>query len=158
MTSQLPICNTLEISSVPTEIEKICNEIISRLGAAHFSKDDIFAVHLALEEGLINAVKHGNQMNPDKKVKVGYTINTDKIEISIEDEGRGFKPNDVPDPRLGENLYKYDGRGLLLIQSFMDEVEFNQRGNCLNMIRFKDQSGHLADKDSKVQRQKTENI
>jgi len=158
MTSQIPMSESFEIASIPSEIEGICNKIIADMGNAKFSKDDVFAVHLALEEALINAVKHGNQMDPSKKVKVEYTINTNKIKITIEDEGRGFKPDEVPDPRLGENLYKYDGRGLLLIQSFMDQVEFNEYGNCLNMIRFKDRGGQIADKESKVLRKKTDTI
>ncbi len=61
-----------------------------------------------------------------------------KVEISMTDEGRGFDPNAVPDPRYGENLYKAGGRGLLLICSYMDIVEFNERGNRVRMVKYKE--------------------
>jgi serine/threonine-protein kinase RsbW len=158
MASKIPTSGSLEIDSTASAVEDICQQLISLLEDAHFSKDDVFAVHLALEEALINAVEHGNKMDPEKKVKIDYQINSDKVDISITDQGPGFNPEHVPDPRIGENIYKYDGRGLLLIQSFMDEVKFNKSGNCLNMIRFKDRTGSVADKDSKIQGNKTTNL
>ncbi|MHC4130936.1 MAG: ATP-binding protein [Planctomycetota bacterium] len=142
--------DSIEIASIPSAVEDICLKIVSELQVANFNKDDIFAVHLALEEAITNAVKHGNKMDPDKKVKIKYKITSDKVEISITDQGDGFIPDRVPDPRVGENLYKSEGRGLLLIQSFMNQVTFNKNGNCLNMIRFKGRTGPLADKASKA--------
>ena len=61
------------------------------------------------------------------------------------DEGDGFDPNDVPDPRCGENLYKIDGRGLFLIRSYMDVVEFNEPGNQVHMVRYKEKLRHPID-------------
>ena len=146
----MPVSNSIEIASILSAVEDICLKIVSELQAENFNKDDIFAVHLALEEAITNAVKHGNKMDPDKKVKIQYKITSDKVEISITDQGDGFKPDQVPDPRVGENLYKFEGRGLLLIQSFMNQVTFNKSGNCLNMVRFKDRTGPLVDKASKA--------
>ena len=54
------------------------------------------------------------------------------------DQGNGFDPETVPDPRRGENLYKKEGRGLLLMQSYMDIVEYNERGNHVHMVRYKE--------------------
>jgi anti-sigma regulatory factor (Ser/Thr protein kinase) len=54
----------------------------------------------------------------------------------LTDEGEGFDPEAVPDPRNGENLLKTSGRGLLLIRSYMDEVMFNDRGNCVHMVKY----------------------
>ncbi|MHC4265099.1 MAG: ATP-binding protein [Planctomycetota bacterium] len=142
---------SIEITSNTSAVEGVCQKIVSELQAANFSKDDVFAIHLALEEAITNAVKHGNKMDPDKKVKIQYEITKEKVEISITDQGDGFSPDQVPDPRVGENLYKFEGRGLLLIQSFMDQVKFNKSGNCLNMIRFKGRTGPLVDKVSKAQ-------
>lgn len=130
--------HTMSIKSDPYAIIKVCKLIILQLKANHFSQEDIFAVHLALEEALINAIKHGNKMNPEKEVKIDYLVNPDKVEISMTDEGEGFNPEAVPDPRLGENLYKKEGRGLLLMQSYMDIVEYNDSGNHLRMVRYKE--------------------
>jgi len=92
----------------------------------------------ALEEAFENAVKHGNKMDPAKKVKVEYSVDSDKIEISITDEGNGFKPNSVANPRLGSGLYKTSGRGLLLMNSYMDAIKYNDRGNSVYMVRYKE--------------------
>jgi len=118
-------------------IAVVCERIISGLKEADFSEDDVFAVHLALEEAFINAVKHGNRLDPAKKIQIEYARSEDKVQISITDEGEGFNPSDVPDPRVGDNLYKADGRGILLMQSYMDEVKFNERGNHVDMVRYK---------------------
>jgi serine/threonine-protein kinase RsbW len=77
-------------------------------------------------------------MNPNKEIKIDYLVDVDRIEISMMDEGNGFDPEVVPDPRYGENLYKTEGRGLFLIRSYMDVVEFNKRGNCVRMVRYKE--------------------
>jgi serine/threonine-protein kinase RsbW len=116
----------------------VCRKILPSLEVNKFSKEDIFAVHLALEEAFINAIKHGNKMKPGKEVKVEYSVSPDKVEISVTDEGKGFDPEDIPDPRLGENLYKSEGRGLLLMQSYMDVVEYSKRGNTVRMVRYKE--------------------
>jgi serine/threonine-protein kinase RsbW len=98
----------------------------------------MFAVHLAVEEAFLNAVKHGNKMDPDKKVQIDFLVDCDKVEVSVTDQGEGFKPEGVPDPRVGRNLYKPEGRGLLLINSYMDVVRFNDRGNSVRMIRYRE--------------------
>ena len=126
------------VESSMTAINKACDGILSELEGNGFSKEDIFAVHLALEEAFINAVKHGNKMDPAKKVKIEYSVRSDKIEVSMTDEGDGFDPEAVPDPRSGENLYKPEGRGLFLMKSYMDVVKYNQLGNCVYMVRYKE--------------------
>ena len=129
---------SIVMKSRPFAIVKVCEEILSKLEANGFDKDDIFAVHLALEEAFLNAVKHGNKMDPTKEVKIDYSVGSDKIEISMTDEGDGFEPASVADPRYGEGLYKPGGRGLLLMNSYMDMVKFNEKGNSLYMVRYKE--------------------
>ncbi len=148
MTSKMPISFSKVISSSLSAAESVCEKIIAELGDSGFNKDDIFAVHLALEEAFLNSVKHGNQMDADKKISVEYLISSDKVEISVSDEGEGFNPDLVPDPRYGENLYKTEGRGLLLIKSYMDVVKFNEQGNCIEMIRYKDGAGPRMDNNT----------
>jgi serine/threonine-protein kinase RsbW len=90
-------------------------------------------VRLALEEALVNAIKHGNGLDPSKSVRVHCDIQTDRVYVEIEDEGPGFAPEDVPDPTLDENIERPSGRGLMLIRSFMNRVDFNDRGNCIRI-------------------------
>ena len=129
---------SIVVESKPSAVTGVFQQIQAKLIDHNFGKDDIFAVHLTLEEAFLNAVKHGNKMDPSKKVKVEYSIDADKIEISITDQGSGFRPDAVDDPRFGENLFKPGGRGLLLMNSYMDMVKFNQQGNRVSMVRYKE--------------------
>ncbi len=124
------------VESRPSVIFDACRGILAELKVNNFSEDDIFAVRLALSEAFLNAVKHGNKRDPAKEIKIDYSVNPDEIKISMTDEGNGFDPDCVPDPRCDENLYKDEGRGLLLMRSYMDVVEFNEQGNRVRMVRY----------------------
>jgi serine/threonine-protein kinase RsbW len=137
MASNGPISHRTVIEGRTPAITQVCKQILCRLKANDFSQEDIFAVHLALEEAFINAIKHGNKMNPKKEIKVDYSVSLDKIEICMTDEGKGFDPGAVPDPRYGDHLLKPGGRGLFLMRAYMDVVEFNDRGNRVRMVRYR---------------------
>ena len=143
MASKTPISCSMVVESRPSAVVEVCRQILSKLEDNSFSKDDIFAVHLTLEEAFLNAVKHGNKMDPTKKVKIDYSVDSDKIEVSVTDEGNGFEPESVADPRFGEGLFEPGGRGLLLMNSYMDVVKFNERGNSVYMARYKEKP-HLT--------------
>lgn len=138
MASKTPTNHSIVVESRSSAVTRQWAWILPKLKAHNFSEDDIFAIHLALEEAFINAVNHGNRMDPEKEIKIEYSVGEGKVEISMTDEGRGFDPDAVPDPRYGENLYKAGGRGLLLICSYMDIVEFNKLGNRVRMVKYKE--------------------
>lgn len=138
MASETPISHSAVIESTSSALTIVRGGILSKLKANNFSEEDIFAVHLALEEAFINAVRHGNKMDQARGVQIDYSVAVDKIEVSLTDEGDGFDPDAVPDPRFGENLYKPEGRGLFLMRSYMDEVKFNERGNSVCMVKYKE--------------------
>ncbi len=106
------------------ECQRVQDSIVDQLLAANFPEKAVFGIKLALEEALINAVKHGNQLDRDKQVEVRYTIEGDSFLIEIEDEGPGFNCEDVPDPTSPENLERPCGRGLLLMRAYMTECNF----------------------------------
>lgn len=89
---------------------------------------------LALRESLINAIMHGSQNDESKVIRITAEVSNDEARFVIEDEGPGFKTEDVPNPSDHENLFKSCGRGVLFIRSIMDETEYNDRGNRLTMI------------------------
>jgi serine/threonine-protein kinase RsbW len=128
----------MDVESSTSVISQVCERILAEIRANSYASEDVFAINLAFEEAFTNAVKHGNNMDPKKHVQIDYSVDPEKVEISITDEGDGFDPGKVPDPRSGKNLYKPEGRGLLLIRSYMDVVEYNQRGNSLRMVRYKE--------------------
>jgi serine/threonine-protein kinase RsbW len=146
MVTGVPISRKIVVESTSAAVDRLCKSILSELQDCQFDQQDIFAIHLALEEAFINAVKHGNQMNPDKKITAEYQISDDRMEITVVDEGAGFNPSVVPDPREGENLYKTDGRGLFLMKAYMDVVEYNQKGSSVRMVKYK--QGHKPAKNS----------
>ena len=124
------------ISSDTVSVERLCQQLLAEVTAGDFNAEDTFAIHLAIEEAFLNAAQHGNQQDKTKKINVEYLITPDKFDISIFDEGNGFDPEKVPDPRCTENLYKSSGRGLLLMRSYMDIVEYNKEGNGVHMIKY----------------------
>jgi serine/threonine-protein kinase RsbW len=138
MASETPIQAALMLESKPSSLIEPCRQILSALEAKGFSQDDVFAVHLALEEAFLNAVKHGNKMDPGKKVALEYLVDREKVEIKMADEGEGFDPEAIPDPRAEENIYRPEGRGLLLIRAYMHLAEYDKKGTSLRMVRYKD--------------------
>ena len=127
----------ITIKSQAEQVNEVCQQILDELQKKDYSSDDIFGVHLALEEALVNAVKHGNNNDPAKKVVIEYSVTNQKLEVNITDEGTGFKPCSIPDPRCCDNVYKFGGRGLLLMREFMDFVEYNKEGNTVHMVRLR---------------------
>ncbi len=123
----------VSIPSDPGEAKCIQEAIEQALKEHQYSEKDIFSIRLAVEEALINAIKHGNQMDRSKKVHVSYQVRADQIEIVVADEGPGFDPADVPDPTAPENLERCCGRGLMLMRHYMTEVDYNRRGNSVRM-------------------------
>ncbi|MFO0966654.1 MAG: ATP-binding protein [Gemmataceae bacterium] len=126
---------SLVIASDPAEARRLQDEIESRLKSCRFDDTEIFSIKLALEEALVNAIKHGNQMDRGKKVHVQYRVNQERFDIQIRDEGQGFDPEDVPDPLAVENLERPCGRGLLLIRHYMTEVTYHPPGNRVSMSK-----------------------
>ena len=123
------------IRSDLAEARRIQSEIEQALDAAAFSDMEIFAIKLALEEALVNAIKHGNQMDPEKRVYITYRVTHQRFDVRITDEGPGFNPADVPDPTDPDNIERACGRGLLLMRGFMTAVEFHGRGNIVTMTK-----------------------
>ncbi len=100
-----------------------------------FNEESVFAIRLALEEALINAIKHGNQLDPSKNVRIDCEIGPRRAEIVIEDEGPGFERSRVPDPTAEENLCRLHGRGILLMESYMNAVEWSRGGRRVKMVK-----------------------
>jgi serine/threonine-protein kinase RsbW len=115
--------------------KQILDELLSNLSGHKWTEEDVFGVHLAVEEALMNAIKHGNRNDANKQVRVKAEVSDISFRIEITDEGRGFKPEEVPDPTLDENLDLPSGRGLMLMRSFMSQVEYNTQGNQVTMVK-----------------------
>ena len=92
---------------------------------------------MAMEEAVMNAIKHGNKRDPSKSVRVVITLSGNQFHACVTDEGEGFNPDAVPDPTLDENLEKTSGRGLMLMSNFIDVVKYNELGNSVELTKRK---------------------
>jgi serine/threonine-protein kinase RsbW len=129
------------ISSDPQEARRVQDEIEHILKSQHFGDKDIFSIRLALEEALVNAIKHGNRCDRNKKVHISYRILPERFDIAITDEGPGFDPQEVPDPTAIENLERPCGRGLMLMRHYMNEVSYSASGNSVAMTKLRNGNG-----------------
>ncbi len=129
---------TVEFCSCLNKARCVECEILNACKDHHFREEDLFAIKLALEEALVNAVKHGNKLDPQKIVRIQYRVANHRVDITIEDQGPGFNPAELPDPTAEENLEMTSGRGILLMRAYMSCVVFNPAGNKVTLTKFND--------------------
>ena len=113
---------------LPSKIESVEEAAVSADEFARsrgFGDEVIFAIDLAIRESVANAVKHGNQFDELKPVQVTFADIEEGFEIKVRDFGPGFKLDEIPDPTDPENILKTNGRGILFMRTFMDEVEWS---------------------------------
>ena len=125
---------------LPTRLEAIREterEVLGRLEALGYDEDHRFAVRLAFEEALVNAMRHGNRMEPSCQVRLAYRVSPERVELRITDEGKGFDSAAVPDPTADENLNKPCGRGIMLMRSYMDEVSYTSAGREVRLVKYR---------------------
>lgn len=122
---------SMVLSSTFEEMNKLEPYVDKLKQWAGLDEEDSNRIMLVLSEAVNNAILHGNQNNPDKKVFVNTTFNTNKqtLQISVEDEGEGFNPEEVPNPLKEENLLNEGGRGIYLIKQYADDVQFCEHGS-----------------------------
>jgi CheY-like chemotaxis protein len=153
-----PECTAFVLENEARLIMPLIDHLQAQL--PHWSDGSRLQIGMALNEALTNAMHHGNLEVPstlrsddesdyyflirqrqkslpycDRRIRVQFETSPEQIQIEISDEGPGFDPESIPDPRLPANLEKLSGRGLLLIKTFMDEVRFADKGSRIVMIK-----------------------
>ncbi len=122
---------------VPSKLSRIIgvNRLVSFLAAEFGFPPEECRVNLPMvvDEVLSNAIEHGNNGNEDLKIHVRIYISTNRIIIQVEDQGEGFIPEDIEDPRDLENIYKGSGRGIFLMKELMDKVSFRKGGRLVEI-------------------------
>jgi serine/threonine-protein kinase RsbW len=114
---------------------------VEKLGVVKSEQSNLF---VALDEAFVNAVKHGNKFDAAKNVRIIAEVSKQEARFTIEDEGEGFDVTAIPDPLDPMNLFKTSGRGVLFIYNIMDEVQYNDRGNRLTMVKKKSEDPVLS--------------
>jgi serine/threonine-protein kinase RsbW len=112
---------------------EVVDALLTQLRRDEWEPHDVFGVHMAVEEAIVNAITHGNKEDPEKSVSILLKSSPERLRVEIIDEGPGFNPELVPDPTCDDRLCQPHGRGLMLIRWFMSTVTYLGAGNHLVM-------------------------
>lgn len=106
-------------------------------GKAGFDEEEVDRISMAVREAAVNAVLHGNQYDPNKRMTIAFETTPETMTVSVRDEGKGLDPSGIPDPVAPENLLLQSGRGIFIIRAFMDEVRFRnmEPGTEITLIK-----------------------
>jgi serine/threonine-protein kinase RsbW len=130
-TLSLSIDSNLELVEI---VELVARGLTAKMG---FDEDDSSWIELAIREAVVNAIKHGNQYSADKGIDVQFLVERDAMAIYVRDRGQGFDPTGLPDPLAAENLLEPSSRGIFLMRTLMDEVQYSAHpeGGCVVRMR-----------------------
>lgn len=144
MRISLTLASTMESVG---EIEATADKLASEAG---LNEDQRFHITVAVREAAINAVLHGNEYDPAKRVAISFENTGNDLVFTITDQGKGlganFNPDKLPNPLAPENILRGTGRGIFLIRSFMDEVHYRQLnpGTELTLVKHLAPSGKIT--------------
>lgn len=116
---------TKSFKSNPELLPQIETFILEKFEEFNISKNIKDNLEMAVAEAAANSILHGNESDPTKNVEIKVSKSNDQLQISFKDEGKGFNPKDVPDPTIPENILKGSGRGLHIMKSLVDDVQYN---------------------------------
>ena len=132
-----PIRITMSLPSRPEFLDLVQDVAVSVARLCGFAEDGQMDIGLAMREGAVNAMKHGNGLDPRLPIDVEITGSIERVTMTVRDRGPGFDPRSVPDPTLPENILKSSGRGLFLIHRLVDEVRFHRRSPGMELVLVK---------------------
>jgi serine/threonine-protein kinase RsbW len=118
-------------------MEPLLECVVAQMAAHDYPRRSRQELRLALEEAVVNGLRHGNGGDPAKRVLVRYRVLPEAVVIDVEDEGPGFDPTAVPDPTLPENLGKPSGRGLLLMRHCTNWLWYQGCGNRVTLCKYR---------------------
>lgn len=124
----------MEIEGEPRAVAPVVDRIMKEVRTMGCGDDHEFDIRLALSEAVGNAVRHGCRNDPSKRVRICVECDAERgILIVVEDPGEGFDPSQLPSPIETEQIFRSGGRGVFLINRFMDEVQYEKGGTLIRM-------------------------
>jgi serine/threonine-protein kinase RsbW len=124
----------IRIESTVVNLRIVENAIDEATTTIGISQDNYGKILVSAMEAVNNAITHGNKSDPGKYVDIEIAYDSDFLRISVTDEGPGFKPENVPDPTIPENIEALNGRGIYLMSHLADKIEYSEKGNSVTMI------------------------
>jgi len=121
------------------DVASVLQILLDALKRNLFHPAEIDSIRQAVQEAILNAVKHGHKDDPSKQVRIRYLINHVGLLAQVEDEGPGFRPDWILNPRHPERQ-EHQGRGLRLMLQHMSEVRYNASGNCVTLLKHRSQN------------------
>ena len=129
------IKHTIILDSNQESINKVTSYIDSIYSSSENDISDTYGnVIIAITEAVNNAINHGNNNDPSKKVTISYKKTDENLSFTVEDEGNGFDYENIPDPTDPENLHKLNGRGIFLMKNLVDEIHFHEDGKKIELM------------------------
>ena len=131
--------NQIEIPSTLDYLPQVDEFIERKLRKLGINEDQIADIAISVTEAVTNAVVHGNKNDLSKKVEISLKVDSSCVEVTVEDEGGGFDPDSIQSPIEEENLLKEAGRGVFILKSLMDKVDFfcrSKKGAGVKMVKF----------------------
>jgi serine/threonine-protein kinase RsbW len=125
MTSDSARTVRLDIASRLDMLDMVQTVLTHLSGVVGFDEESVHYMTVALRESVVNAIRHGNHGDEQRRVTVEFLVGDRSLEVRVQDEGAGFDPAAVPNPVAQENLLKPTGRGIFFMRSFMDVVEYS---------------------------------
>jgi serine/threonine-protein kinase RsbW len=141
----------VRLPSSRSAAHQLLGELLAALESDNWDRQEIFGVHLAMEEALVNAIRHGNGWDEKKQVHVACKLTHEFLIVEIADEGGGFQPEKVPDCTSTENLHRPGGRGIMLMRNYMTSVEYTHGGHRVVMEKHRSSAGLLPRSANNVQ-------
>jgi len=124
----------LTISSNPNNILKVENYLRDAQHDLNINEAKFPDILISLTEAVNNAILHGNKADESKNVEINMEEQSSGVAISVTDEGRGFDPNEIPDPTAPENIECCGGRGVFIMSRLADKISFQNNGSTVQMF------------------------
>ncbi|RPI70748.1 MAG: ATP-binding protein [Ignavibacteriales bacterium] len=124
----------IKIGSKLSNLRIIENAIDNITFKTGINQDNYGKILIGTLEAVNNAIVHGNKSDESKSVEVNIILDSKNLEVTVTDEGKGFKPSEVPDPTKPENIEALNGRGIFLMSKLADDIQFNKKGNQVKLI------------------------
>jgi serine/threonine-protein kinase RsbW len=130
---------------LPSEVRQVLDRVENWMRVWGYSRQDLFAIKVALQEALSNAFRHGNRSDPSRHVRVSFRVTTDEVLIGVEDQGAGFDPARVADAVLDPSGELRGGWGLFLMRAYTTWLTFDPPGNRVILCRLRSEVVTAAD-------------